>query len=132
MRFISFTTGFWPLNLDLYRHRVFAELLEQGTRSTLKIPNHTPPPGSSNTKVQDVPRGPLEVEGMRALGLNPNSALQHPGFYYYMAARCTENRRDRFLAAAENEVSPTPSWVRVSAEQLVVDFTFGIVTRVRK
>ena len=41
------------------------------------------------------------LDAMRVLGLNPNQALQHPGFYYYMAARCTERRRERFLAAIE-------------------------------
>lgn len=41
---------------------------------------------------------------MRVLGLNPTQALQHPGFYYYTAARCTESRRARFLRALENEV----------------------------
>ena len=41
------------------------------------------------------------LDAMRVLGLNPNQALQHPGFYYYMAARCTERRRERFLTAIE-------------------------------
>ena len=41
---------------------------------------------------------------MRLLGLNPTQALMHPGFYYYMAARSTENRRSRFLHALENDV----------------------------
>ncbi|KZS99569.1 uncharacterized protein LAESUDRAFT_765393 [Laetiporus sulphureus 93-53] len=30
-------------------------------------------------------------------------STQHPGFYYYMAARCTERRRERFLAALDAE-----------------------------
>lgn len=46
------------------------------------------------------------MESMRSLGLNPTQALMHPGLYYYMAARCTENRRLRFLRALENDVSP--------------------------
>ena len=48
----------------------------------------------------------MGLEAMRVLGLNPNQALQHPGFYYYMAARCTERRRERFLTALESEVGP--------------------------
>lgn len=48
----------------------------------------------------------LEVESMRSLGINPSHTLQHPGFYYYMAAKCTEMRRIRFLAAVEAEVRP--------------------------
>ncbi|KAG1830148.1 Gryzun, putative trafficking through golgi-domain-containing protein [Suillus variegatus] len=41
---------------------------------------------------------PVELDTVRAFGLNPSHALQHPGHYYYMAARCTEARRERFLA----------------------------------
>ena len=42
---------------------------------------------------------PLDMDAIRTLGLNPSHALQHPGHYYYMAARCTEARRERFLAS---------------------------------
>lgn len=51
-----------------------------------------------------IQKTPLETDTLRALGLNPTHALQHPGFYYYMAARCTEKRRENFLAL-EAEVS---------------------------
>ena len=47
----------------------------------------------------------MGLDAMRVLGLNPNQALQHPGFYYYMSARCTERRRERFLSVARAEVS---------------------------
>ncbi|THH33085.1 hypothetical protein EUX98_g1139 [Antrodiella citrinella] len=77
------------------QHRVFAELLEQGTRSTLKIPKHAPvpPPSAAKLAAQAAApqRGPLEADAVRSLGLNPTHALQHPGFYYYMAAQCTTN-----------------------------------------
>lgn len=39
------------------------------------------------------------MDAVRTFGLNPSHALQHPGHYYYMAARCTEARRERFLAS---------------------------------
>ena len=45
----------------------------------------------------------MGLEAMRVLSLNPNQALQHPGFYYYMAAWCTEQRRERFLSALEGD-----------------------------
>lgn len=32
----------------------------------------------------------------------------HPGFYYYVAAECTERRRERFLDAVVNEVFLIP------------------------
>ena len=90
------------------RHRVLAELLEQGTRSTLEIPVHIPAPSNSNfSQSQQNLRAAsgVEYDSLRSLGINPSHALQHPGFYYYMAARCTEMRRSRFLAAVESEVN---------------------------
>ena len=85
------------------RHRVLAELLEQGTRSTLKIPSAypTPTPSAALMAAQALDPSQAGLDAMRVLGLNPNQALQHPGFYYYMAARCTERRRERFLTAIE-------------------------------
>ena len=93
-------------DIDASRHRVLAELLEQGTRSTLTIPSAypTPAPSAALVAAQALDPSQLGLEAMRALGLNPNQALQHPGFYYYMAARCTERRRERFLSALEGEV----------------------------
>ena len=86
-----------------HRHRVFAELLEQGTRSTLKIPSAypTPTPSAALMAAQALEASQMGLDAMRVLGLNPNQALQHPGFYYYMAARCTERRRERFLSVLE-------------------------------
>jgi hypothetical protein len=90
----------------LSRYRVFAELLEQGMRTTLKIPTHAPVPSLHDAQTPMASRTQLPVEGdpIRVLGVNPGIALQHPGFYYYMAARCTERRRQRFLVAADSEV----------------------------
>ena len=92
------------------RHRIFAELLEQGTRTTLKIPTYLPnvaPAASTSQAPPDAARNALEADAMRVLGLNPTQALQHPGFYYYTAARCTENRRARFLQALNGDVCPS-------------------------
>lgn len=41
----------------------------------------------------------------RVLGLNPSHALQHPGFYYWMAAAATEKRRETFLNVLEADPS---------------------------
>ncbi|EKM53402.1 uncharacterized protein PHACADRAFT_163712 [Phanerochaete carnosa HHB-10118-sp] len=101
------------------QHRAFAELLEQGARGTLKIPTYLPSSSSAASTVVSQPldsqRGMVETESLRSLGLNPTQALQHPGFYYYMAARCTESRRARFLhftdsLTPENAASTPPSF----------------------
>ncbi len=100
--------------MHYHRYRVFAELLEQGLRSTLEIPQHKPPALTGNaSSVAAVVRGnsapSLEMNALRSLGLNPNHTLQHPGFYYYMASRCTELRREKYHAAIEAEVRLWPS-----------------------
>ncbi|TFK50937.1 hypothetical protein OE88DRAFT_1726063 [Heliocybe sulcata] len=91
------TFEFWSWAARQYR--ILAELLEQGTRSTLKIPTHRLP------AVAAAQRPGVEVDAMRALGMNPSHALQHPGFYYYTAARRTERRRERFLAVSEDDAT---------------------------
>ncbi|KAI8973973.1 Gryzun, putative trafficking through golgi-domain-containing protein [Trametes punicea] len=111
-KFADFSRG-WGIGEETFefwswlarQHRVFAELLEQGTRSTLKIPSpySAAAPSAPVLAVQSLEASQLGQEAMRVLGLNPNQALQHPGFYYYMAARCTERRRERFLTALESE-----------------------------
>ncbi|KAH7928708.1 hypothetical protein BV22DRAFT_1004322 [Leucogyrophana mollusca] len=98
-RFADFSRG-WGIGEETFeywswmarQHRVLAELLEQGSRTTLTFPTHLPVPRPASVGT------PLELDAVRALGLNPSHALQHPGHYYYMAARCTEVRRERFLA----------------------------------
>ncbi|KAI0061971.1 hypothetical protein BV25DRAFT_1805032 [Artomyces pyxidatus] len=116
-KFADFSRG-WGIGEETFeywswiarQYRVFAELLEQGTRSTLKLPVHTPapvPPLNASTTLS----GLTELDALRVLGLNPASALQHPGFYYYMAASATEKRRGRFLSTlevAELQAVPIP------------------------
>ncbi|KAI0359646.1 hypothetical protein OH77DRAFT_1587090 [Trametes cingulata] len=111
-KFADFSRG-WGIGEETFefwswlarQHRVFAELLEQGTRSNLKIPTPYPPqaPSAAVLAAQSLEASQMGLDAMRVLGLNPNQALQHPGFYYYMAARCTERRRERFLSALETE-----------------------------
>ncbi|KAK7057624.1 Gryzun, putative trafficking through golgi-domain-containing protein [Favolaschia claudopus] len=114
-KFGDFSRG-WGIGEDTFefwswvarQHRILAELLEHGIQSKLVIPDHRP----VNTLLPQTPRpsapppsSALEVETLRTMGINPSHALQHPGYYYYMAAKCTEARRERFLAAAEAEAA---------------------------
>lgn len=101
-RFADFSRG-WGIGEETFeywswmarQHRVLAELLEQGSNSSLTFPANSPPSLAAGAS----PAGtPVDLDAVRALGLNPSHALQHPGHYYYMAARCTEARRERFLA----------------------------------
>ncbi|KAL0072574.1 hypothetical protein AAF712_000337 [Marasmius tenuissimus] len=131
-RFGDFSRG-WGIGEDTYeywswmarQYRVLAELIEHGTRSTLVIPIHKPIVSASSLNsatamASGIPRvaSPgMEVDAVRSLGINPNHALQHPGFYYYMAGKCTESRREKFNAALEADrrgetgVSASPGFV---------------------
>ncbi|KAF8663656.1 hypothetical protein AX16_000898 [Volvariella volvacea WC 439] len=121
-KFSDFSRG-WGIGEETFefwswlarQHKVLAELLEQGTRSTLKLPVHKPIPPSvmaqsllSSSQIQ-VPSqraaNPLEIDAVKQLGINPYHALQHPGFYYYMAAKSTEMRRSRFMNILEVEMT---------------------------
>jgi len=109
--------------LTATRYRAFAELLEHGTGLTLIIPIHKPALSAPAT----APVGLTELDALRSLGLNPANALQHPGFYYHMAAQATERRRAQFLAMLESTGEPTfPGFVN----ERKVDH-FGIVVEVR-
>ena len=95
------------------RHRVFAELLEQGSRSTLQISQYKSPALTSNASsataaVRGSSAPSVDMNALRSLGLNPSHSLQHPGFYYYMASRCTELRREKFQVAIDAEVCLWP------------------------
>lgn len=73
--------------------------------------------------------GLAELDALRVLGLNPANALQHPGFYYYMAAQATERRHARFLVLLEN-LEPNSANIPGFANEKRVDH-FGIVLEVR-
>ncbi|KAF8633400.1 hypothetical protein AX17_004571 [Amanita inopinata Kibby_2008] len=89
------------------QHRVLAELLDQGTHSTLVIPPYKPVALASTLTAfaRGGSASSVEADALRSLGLNPNHTLQHPGFYYYMAARCTELRHEKFLLAVDAELN---------------------------
>ena len=95
-KFGDFSRG-WGIGEETYefwswiarQHRVFAELIEHGMRGSLVLPTNLPSKPDVQAGVEDT---------AHVLGLNPTSALQHPGFYFYMAAGATEKRRERYLA----------------------------------
>ena len=75
------------------------------------------------------PVGLTELDALRVLGLNPANALQHPGFYYYMAAQATERRRAKFFAILES-MGPGETASPGFANEQKVDH-FGIIVEVR-
>lgn len=116
-QFGDFSRG-WGIGEETYefwswvarQYRVLAELIDQGARAGLTLPVHQPPPASALGAPKAAGAGMIpELESMaRSAGINPSHALQHSGFYYYMAAKCTDARRARFLAALEAEGNGHP------------------------
>jgi hypothetical protein len=77
------------------------------TRGPLVLPSYHPAADVCIGILVGRGRGGLSTvkgDAMKVLGKNPSLALHHPGFHYRVAARCTEVRKERFLAAVEAEV----------------------------
>jgi trafficking protein particle complex subunit 11 len=80
------------------------------TLSTLTIPQVLPSfpirPATPPTPYQQTAQH-ISLEPTRPAGVNPSSVLQHPGFYYYAAAMCTQRRLEQFTAADQEFPSGT-------------------------
>ncbi|EUC61804.1 glutathione transferase omega-1 [Rhizoctonia solani AG-3 Rhs1AP] len=141
------------------QHRIFAELLEHGLRNGLQIhslappplphslPSHPPPSPLGHSSKASISPSPTPTPGQSHLGLsqptpgagvnaalssglNPALVLQHPGFYYYIAAGCSHERLVRFKAVLEAEtrdpspVSATPAFAnekKIDHHSLIVE-----------
>ncbi|KAJ1300005.1 hypothetical protein OPQ81_011839 [Rhizoctonia solani] len=141
------------------QHRIFAELLEHGLRNGLQIHSLAPPPlphslpsqpqstslghasrPSISPSPTPTPGQPLSglshptpgagVNAALSSGLNPALVLQHPGFYYYIAAGCSRERLVRFKSVLEAEtrdpspVSATPAFAnekKIDHHSLIVE-----------
>ncbi|KAI9362023.1 Gryzun, putative trafficking through golgi-domain-containing protein [Zopfochytrium polystomum] len=106
--------------------RVFGELVQIATAKIgLKVPY--PPPGTLQPATSPTPHAPgvpplSQIPNITSNGFpagdsasslfgafgtsNPWSVVQHAGFYYYMAACCTEERWHRFKIADKEDDSP--------------------------
>jgi len=76
------------------QYRIFGDVLEIATRSGFTIPD--PATISHNTTSSDF-RFSMSYNPNLGSGINPTMVLQHPGFYYHMAAKCNSLRRKNFL-----------------------------------
>lgn len=92
------------MSLSCYRYRILAELLDTAS-STLTIPTYLPTFPIQPSTPPTQPTQPPTLEPSRPTGVNPSNALQHPGFYYYTAAMCTERRLERFNAADQEALN---------------------------
>ncbi|KAG9008676.1 hypothetical protein FRB90_008778 [Tulasnella sp. 427] len=96
------TFEFWSWQARQYR--ILAELLELAIRAGYKLPIPTTPPPLPGTRATGISSAaPNQQNDPKNLGTNPAHVLQHPGYFYYLAATCTQQRYERFLAAVQQE-----------------------------
>ncbi|KAG8739213.1 hypothetical protein FRC10_005870 [Ceratobasidium sp. 414] len=143
-RFADLSRG-WGIGDETYefwswmarQHRILAELLEQGLRNGLRIPSLAPSPlphtltpvpavVDPSASVAGLPQ-PAPGQGVIPVspGHNPSLSLQHPGFYYYIAAGCSVQRLARFKAITDpSPVSATPAFAnekKIDHHSLIVE-----------
>ncbi|KAI9311302.1 Gryzun, putative trafficking through golgi-domain-containing protein [Dichotomocladium elegans] len=101
------------------QYRVFADIVDNAAQHGFKIPT----PTSYLNSPAGVPGNPLMPTPTSLGGCNPGTILQHPGFYYHLAAMCSAERRRRFLAVEKTEDAKDTStaWGALLAAERQVD-----------
>lgn len=97
----------YSYELFFYRYRIFADIIDAAIHAGYKIPS----PTAYLTSAAGAPGSPLlgnPTSGFTSTsGCNPGAILQHPGFYYHLAAMCCAERRRRFLEMERTENAET-------------------------
>ena len=96
------TFEFWSWMAKAYR--IFGELVELALRAGYKLPIPAIPTSRDGAIISTVTSGTTPPLEPKTLGTSPANVLQHPGYYFYTAANCTQRRYDRFLSVLEQEV----------------------------
>jgi tetratricopeptide (TPR) repeat protein len=123
---------FWLLNGFLFRYRIFADIIDAAIHAGYKVPL---PTAYLSSSANNTPGSPLMTNSASSStsattssgagsgmitstsGCNPGAILQHPGFYYHLAAMCCAERRRRFLELERN--STDSNLTLVQNEKLV-------------
>ena len=98
---------------------MFAELVSLAVRSGFRLPVLRPPP-----QPRSVPAG---ATAPNLAGLLPENVLQHAGYYFYLSATCTVQRRNRFRAVSVEgiEGAPIPPAIahesKVNHAEIIID-----------
>ncbi|KAI9016573.1 Gryzun, putative trafficking through golgi-domain-containing protein [Phycomyces nitens] len=91
------------------QYRIFADVIDSAIQAGFKIPL----PTAYLNGTTNVPGSPLlggsnsNLSGTQVIGCNPGAIIQHPGFYYHLAAMCCAERRRRFLDIERSEAAKT-------------------------
>lgn len=103
------------------QYRIFADIVDAAVHHGFKIP--IPTAYMTN-----------QPGGNTAEGCNPGAILQHPGFYYHLAAMCCAERRRRFLEVdkSEDAKDTNTAWGALVAAERQVDhsaLTIDLLTK---
>ncbi|RHZ80693.1 hypothetical protein Glove_132g6 [Diversispora epigaea] len=108
------------------QYRAFGETLEVATRSGYNIPDPLTITHSTSSDYRS-------SSSFSNTGVNPSLVLQHPGFYYHLAAKYNSIRGDKFLELEKNlknfdseEVFDYPPSAIIEAERHVDHSTLTI------
>lgn len=112
-----------PLFIDgiFFRYRIFADTIDAAIHAGYKLPvptaylsspvNNTPgsPLLGNSTNLSSTAAAGASLGAGNGMitstsGCNPGAILQHPGFYYHLAAMCCAERRRRFLELERNNI----------------------------
>ncbi|KAI8343321.1 Foie gras liver health family 1-domain-containing protein [Chlamydoabsidia padenii] len=91
------------------QYRIFADVIDLAIQHGFKVPI---PSSTTNQGSSTMPENPSLGNGSSPYGsndlnsgCNPGAILQHPGFYYHLAAMCCAERRRRYLEMNKLEAS---------------------------
>jgi tetratricopeptide (TPR) repeat protein len=107
------TFEYWAWLSKQYRN--FADIIDAAIHAGFKIPLPTAHLGSTG------PASPLVSGVTPNTGCNPGAILQHPGFYYHLAAMCCAERRRRFLEMEKDTSKLLPEMVALLNNEKQVD-----------
>ncbi|CAG8465752.1 3204_t:CDS:10 [Diversispora eburnea] len=85
------------------QYRVFGEMLEIATRSGYNIPDPLTITHSTSSDYRS-------SSSFANTGVNPSLVLQHPGFYYHLAAKYNSIRGDKFLEMEKTLKNYDKNW----------------------
>ena len=96
------------------RYRIFGELLDLAVQNGLQL--STLPSAIIASPVPAASPPLTDFTAPAKTTTNPLQILQPPAFYFYMAASCTVQRRQRFIEAQTAEVRTNPTCFEQNAD----------------
>lgn len=105
------------------RYRIFADIIDAAIQAGYKVPVPTAYLNGGNRNPGSPLLGNASGGITSSSGCNPGAILQHPGFYYHLAAMCCAERRRRYLELEKSESvnASNPEMSNLLASEKLVD-----------